>query len=279
MGFCSMISVCVVLARSAHLTGGFSKNGAWRQYIRPLLFILGFLLVYAFALVGYLNGHIYTDDYHASVVSYVRCLLGPNGSTTTCGVHPENRPTIFLWRGLHVALAGQGLIVFAIYGSHGDNFVLWYHAIRGGVAMLTGKPYRGTSTSYAHGTNLNSSQASRAVGAAYESARNDDFALQRSPSQANLLASPSMRQVRIAQSKVALIVLEEENSEMVIAPADRPLLALDSPSPRGRALEHAGSSTSLPAPSPLSAAAIMPELTAMPTMPNQPVDADNVIEE
>jgi hypothetical protein len=137
IGCVSMLSVCIILYRSSSLTGINAREGAWKQYTRPLLFILGFLLIYAFALYNKLNDYLYDDGYVVSATDYILCLLGPNGSTATCGEHPRDRPSMLLWRGVHIALAGQGVITFAIYGSQWDNYILWSRTLTQGYAQLS----------------------------------------------------------------------------------------------------------------------------------------------
>lgn len=133
-GFC-ILALFRTLYISSKITGNAKKAGAWKQYVRPMLFFSEFLFVFAFVVSYKFNSRINADLYTGSIVDLITCLLGPGGSESTCGSHAKVRPSVGLWRLIHFGLSAQGLLNWVVYGTVRNNYELWYNFCCGGLGF------------------------------------------------------------------------------------------------------------------------------------------------
>jgi len=71
-----------------------------------------------------------------------------SNATRSCGAHPPERLTAWVWYGLHFVLAAQGLILTLTWGTQLENFRLWLHlCIKETPAVPDGSHSRNRGTS------------------------------------------------------------------------------------------------------------------------------------
>lgn len=124
---CCILALFWTLYKSSRATGNDKKAGAWKQYLRPTIFLIEFLCVFVFICSYKFNGRVFMTPYAESMTAFVQCLLGPNGSTATCGTHSTLRPSTGLWYTIHLGIAGQGIFHWFVYGTQRNNYQLWFN--------------------------------------------------------------------------------------------------------------------------------------------------------
>lgn len=127
LGSSCMFFTLYTLFLSSKRTGTRKKPGWWKQYVRPILYIMEFVVVFG-AVCAYKFYQVdYNTKWSESSVEFVSCLLGPGGGEELCGKHPAERPNVGFWRFVHFCIVGQGIIAFIVFGTQSSNYTLWYN--------------------------------------------------------------------------------------------------------------------------------------------------------
>ena len=134
VGIGMMLTVMWTLSRQSALTATMrrSRKGCARM-LRPVLFIVQFLVIFFFLLLFRATLHFHSAQYEEDTAAYVQCLL----TATGCGEAPVAAPVALFYL-IIIATAGQGLVPGVIYLSQAGTLDLW----RG---LLTGQGLGGIS--------------------------------------------------------------------------------------------------------------------------------------
>lgn len=135
IGATCIVALLATLYKSARATGKDKKVGAWKQYVRPTIFLLEFLGIFCFVCSFKFSNRVHGDSYTLSLTEYVSCLLGPDGSIATCGAHSQVRPSINMWRMILFGIAGQGIMNWLVYGTQRNNYQLWWNLCAKGLGF------------------------------------------------------------------------------------------------------------------------------------------------
>jgi hypothetical protein len=132
-----LLIIWTIYASSVRV-GGNKKKGWWRIYVRPLIFVLGFLLVWSFIFAYRFSEHFNEDTYKSDSRALIQCLFTGAGvlnpslppSYDNC---PHAKPDKAPWYMIQAILGCVGIIGFFLYQTT-ENLVMWYH-------LLLCKPY------------------------------------------------------------------------------------------------------------------------------------------
>jgi len=126
-GFFFMTSIMVSLCRSAQATGTNRRKGWWKRYLRPIVFLGAFLIIFIWIFAFRVSAWYQTQTWIDNAKDWVECLLvdGPVGLRQCAPDKPPGGPSVVLWNLIHVAVAGTGIYTFMIYGIMEENFRLW----------------------------------------------------------------------------------------------------------------------------------------------------------
>jgi len=123
-GFINIIWIMIKLVDSSRKTG----QNQWRVYLRPLIFLWCFFLLFlsiaSYRLWGYEN----VGKWNASAAQWVECLLITQYTVpgTVCGDTPKEVPSFSTTTYIAFIIGIQGFIESIIYGTVPDIYTLWY---------------------------------------------------------------------------------------------------------------------------------------------------------
>lgn len=135
LGTFFMTSVIVTLISSFLKTSGTKGSAAEAclKYLRPLLFVLQFLFIFALLIQSKLDYFFNQRKWENSGVDFVSCLLaGGSNTEESCGRLPKEHLNIASWYLLILCVGGQGIINFFCYGTQPENYRLWYSLLTTG---------------------------------------------------------------------------------------------------------------------------------------------------
>jgi len=125
--FTFMIAIMISLCRSAQATGTNRRKGWWKRYLRPIMFLAAFLLIFVWIFAFRVLAWYDQNTWIQNAEDWVLCILvdGPAGLQDCAPDKPPGGPSVVLWNLIHVAVAGTGIYTFMIYGIMEENFRLW----------------------------------------------------------------------------------------------------------------------------------------------------------